>query len=224
MRRVINAADILGDIAAPKKRNFVANAVIDEMIAVVDFIDLAEGEYNLVLDEGANGWWQCRCPLPGHRDTSPSFGIHAESKVFSCFGCSKKGGLLHFIRLIEGLSFPEALARLSAFSGIGMDAEHNDVFRSVRNIQLLTDEYLNRHAETGLPGGMSEVQFALSLAERLRIFETKMCSAPEELAWIDDVYKEADGLMLSEDHKSLSRLWRELGTQMKRRSAIRNAN
>ena len=220
MRRIFSPSDILGDITTPKKRGSISSAMIDEMVAVVDFIDLAEGEYNLILSEGSNGWWQCSCPFPGHRDSSPSFGIQAESKTFNCFGCSRSGGILEFIKIMEGLSFPESVARLSAVSGIGMDSEQSDVFRSVRNIQIMTDEYLNRHAKTGLPGGMSDVQFALTLAERLRAFENKVgakVNGDENLIWVDGVYKEVDALLQAEDHKALSCLWRGLGVQMKER-------
>jgi hypothetical protein len=36
-----------------------------------------------------------RCPLPGHRDASPSF--RATAGVFICFGCGRKGGLIDLL-------------------------------------------------------------------------------------------------------------------------------
>lgn len=40
----------------------------------------------------ADGWITFSCPLPSHRDSSPSFGYHLEKNIFNCFGCNQKGG------------------------------------------------------------------------------------------------------------------------------------
>lgn len=37
-------------------------------------------------------WITLSCPLPNHRDSSPSFGYHLKKNIFNCFGCSQKGG------------------------------------------------------------------------------------------------------------------------------------
>lgn len=50
----------------------------------------------------------CCCPLPGHRDTNPSFSINSETGLFICFGCGKKGNYFHFISLMEEITYDEA--------------------------------------------------------------------------------------------------------------------
>jgi hypothetical protein len=206
--------DILGDVAAPKSG--VSSQVIAEMLAAVDIVEVMERDYDLILEEGSNGWHTASCPMPGHRDTSPSFGVNREKGTFNCFGCSAHGNLLDFMRKMEGLSFGEALQRLSLLSGIGTDDEDGEVFRALRAIKEIAREFMSRESETHLPGGISAVQFSLSLAERLRAFEKK--TGAGDLEWVDSVYREADRLLIAGEEKELTRLWKALGQEMKSRA------
>src|SRR5437867_3213451 len=52
-----------------------------------------------------------RCPF--HNDGGrPNLNVYAATESFYCFRCGMGGDVITFIRQIEGLSFPEALARL----------------------------------------------------------------------------------------------------------------
>ncbi len=51
-----------------------------------------------------------RCPF--HEDDRPSFAVYPETKSFYCFGCSKYGDVITFVRELDHLSFPEALDAL----------------------------------------------------------------------------------------------------------------
>ncbi len=51
-----------------------------------------------------------RCPF--HEDDRPSLAVYPETQSFYCFGCSKHGDVITFIRELDHLSFPEALDRL----------------------------------------------------------------------------------------------------------------
>lgn len=44
--------------------------------------------------------------------------INPEKQLFNCFGCKAKGDVLSFLRLREGLAFPQALARLREVAGL----------------------------------------------------------------------------------------------------------
>jgi DNA primase len=52
-----------------------------------------------------------RCPF--HDDGHPSFVVYPETASFHCFGCRISGDVIDFIRRADGLSFREALERLS---------------------------------------------------------------------------------------------------------------
>lgn len=52
------------------------------------------------------------CPLPGHSDIRASFSVHAESGLWKCWGCNRTGDIITLVRLVEGVSFTDALALL----------------------------------------------------------------------------------------------------------------
>ena len=55
------------------------------------------------------------CPF--HDETEGSFTVYADSERFYCFGCGEGGDVLDFIQRMEGLSLPEAIARLDGSPG-----------------------------------------------------------------------------------------------------------
>lgn len=62
-------------------------------------------------------YWAC-CPLPGHKDATPSFAIKlkAGEEVFFCQGCSKGGDVIRYIEITEGMSAKDAIAKLKSLS------------------------------------------------------------------------------------------------------------
>jgi len=52
-----------------------------------------------------------RCPF--HQDEHPSLVVYPETASFFCFGCQAGGDVIDFVRRADGLSFREALERLS---------------------------------------------------------------------------------------------------------------
>ena len=56
------------------------------------------------------------CPF--HDENEGSFTVYADSERFYCFGCGLGGDVLDFIQRAEGLSLPEAIARLDGSPGL----------------------------------------------------------------------------------------------------------
>ena len=56
------------------------------------------------------------CPF--HDEVEGSFTVYADSERFYCFGCGLGGDVLDFIQRAEGLSLPEAIARLDGSPGL----------------------------------------------------------------------------------------------------------
>ena len=50
------------------------------------------------------------CPF--HAEVEGSFTVYGDSERFYCFGCGEGGDVLDFVRRVENLSLPEAIARL----------------------------------------------------------------------------------------------------------------
>lgn len=64
------------------------------------------------------------CPF--HGEKTPSFAVYPDSQSFYCFGCGKGGDVVTFVRLIENLSYPDAVRTLADRSGIRMPDEKKD--------------------------------------------------------------------------------------------------
>ena len=56
------------------------------------------------------------CPF--HEEAEGSFTVYGDSERFYCFGCGLGGDVLDFIRRVENLSLPEAIARLDGSPGL----------------------------------------------------------------------------------------------------------
>ncbi len=56
------------------------------------------------------------CPF--HDEAEGSFTVYSDSERFYCFGCGLGGDVLDFIQQAEGLSLPEAIARLDGSPGL----------------------------------------------------------------------------------------------------------
>ena len=57
------------------------------------------------------------CPF--HDEAEGSFTVYEDSQRFWCFGCGSGGDVLDFLQQAEGLSLPEAIARLDGSPGLG---------------------------------------------------------------------------------------------------------
>ena len=62
------------------------------------------------------------CPF--HDEAEGSFTVYSDSERFYCFGCGEGGDVLDFIQKSEGLSLPEAIARLDGSPGLAPRAAH----------------------------------------------------------------------------------------------------
>ncbi len=56
------------------------------------------------------------CPF--HDEAEGSFTVYSDSERFYCFGCGEGGDVLDFVQKSEGLSLPEAIARLDGSPGL----------------------------------------------------------------------------------------------------------
>lgn len=213
------------------KRSSISNAWVNEMLESVSITDVIENEYDVLLDESANGWQKAPCPLPGHMDSTPSFGANAEKGIFNCFGCGKKGGILQLIQAMEGLNYRESVFRLSEITGIGEGGDESQITRAVRDIGDAIDDYLGySQEESDLPGGLTPVRFMCAMAVRLREYDAKIGGDAKERDWINDIYRKLDYYFESDDEKSMARLWKHITketqlrySQFKKSQEINNA-
>ena len=56
------------------------------------------------------------CPF--HSEKTPSFTVNDDKAFYHCFGCGAHGDVIRFVTETEGLTFPEAVAKLAGIAGL----------------------------------------------------------------------------------------------------------
>ena len=82
------------------------------------------------------------CPF--HAEKTASFYVSPERRSFKCFGCNEGGDVIHFVRMIEGLEFMEALRNLAAEAGVAWPSELQRGSAGDRSLREEAHEALQR--------------------------------------------------------------------------------
>ena len=78
----------------------------------------------VTLRPAGGGSFKGLCPF--HDEKSPSFHVTPARQFWHCFGCSEGGDVFTFLMKIDGLSFVEAVERLSEKFGVQLRREEGD--------------------------------------------------------------------------------------------------
>lgn len=101
------------------------------------------------------------CPF--HNENTPSFSVNEEGGFFHCFGCGVGGNIFTFLTRIEGISFPEAVRRLAARTGVKLPQAEQDPEAQERSrlqrLNALAAAYFQR-CLWGNPGGLARQYLA----------------------------------------------------------------
>lgn len=84
----------------------------------VDFASIVSRHTKLI--RSGNGF-KALCPLPGHKERSPSFSINTRDNLYYCYGCQRGGDVFTFLELVEGVSFSDAVEDLASQLGIEIE-------------------------------------------------------------------------------------------------------
>ena len=96
---------------------------IDELLARNPIEDVVGQVVNLKRS-GSNMFGLC----PFHGEKTASFSVAPEKGIYYCFGCHKGGGAINFVMELEGLSYPDAVRKLAARSG--MEVPEDEQYQS----------------------------------------------------------------------------------------------
>jgi DNA primase len=72
---------------------------------------------------GAGDFWAC-CPF--HQEKSSSFHVLDQKGIYKCFGCGEKGDAFTLAMKLEGLSFPEAVAKMADLASMALPTDENE--------------------------------------------------------------------------------------------------
>lgn len=193
-------------------KSFISN------INKVNIIEFMESEYDsgFIYSKSSN-WANTNCPMPKHDDSSPSFGVSIDDNLYNCFGCGAKGDIIQLVQSVEGLTFIEAIQRISDYAGIEVELTNLDVKYLINEIQdsLNTQRLFNEDAI--YPGRLTEANFLIAFSERTKKYIRNNNFSIDDINWIDGIYKQIDQFSLNHDMKSIGNVWKNFSKMIKER-------
>ncbi len=91
----------------------ITDAVMAELRSAADIVQVI-GEHTRLKKAGRS--WKGLCPF--HNERTPSFTVDREKGLYHCFGCGAGGDVVHFVRQMDRLEFPEAVESLASRFGV----------------------------------------------------------------------------------------------------------
>ena len=88
---------------------------------VRDSADITRVVSDYVALKGAGNALKGLCPF--HSEKTPSFTVNREKQLFYCHGCKVGGDVFEFVKMVERVTFPEAVRIVAEKSGIPIPAE-----------------------------------------------------------------------------------------------------
>jgi len=144
----------------------------------------------------------CECPLPDHYETKPSFRINNLDGVwvYHCFGCQKKGTIIHFCIDFFGLrNQNEAIKYLCRYY-------------NVKNVDDLVLQGLKNVSKKVNVERQMENEHIL-VSNQCRMLLKKDFS--KHKAWVADTYKRLDHALEEEDYELVEKIGYEAFRRMK---------
>src|SRR5712691_12583171 len=89
--------------------------VLADIRSAADIVEVI-GEHTKLKKAGRS--WKGLCPF--HNERTPSFTVDQEKGLYHCFGCGAGGDVIHFVRQIDRLDFPEAIEALASRFGVAI--------------------------------------------------------------------------------------------------------
>lgn len=93
----------------------INDGVLAELRAASDIVEVI-GEHTRLKKGGRS--WKGLCPF--HNERTPSFTVDRDKGLYHCFGCGAGGDVIHFVRQIDRLDFPEAVEALASRFGVAI--------------------------------------------------------------------------------------------------------
>ena len=93
----------------------INDSVLAELRSAADIVEVV-GEHTRLKKAGRS--WKGLCPF--HNERTPSFTVDREKGLFHCFGCGVGGDVIHFVRQMDRLDFPEAVEALASRFGVAI--------------------------------------------------------------------------------------------------------
>jgi len=122
--------------SAPGGKRAMSWPAVDELKQQIPLLEYLQAQDWTPARRIAGGRVMGLCPL--HADHRSSFLVDPNKNLFYCYGCGRGGDVIRFAELYHGARFPQAMALLRRWSGVGFLLEDVAKFYQVQ---------LHRHTE-----------------------------------------------------------------------------
>ncbi|MEC9205778.1 MAG: DNA primase [Pseudomonadota bacterium] len=115
----------------------IDRAFLDDLLSRIDIIEIINDKVKL-KQYGSN--YKGLCPF--HAENTPSFNVSKSKQFYHCFGCGASGDAIKFLKEYEGLTFMEAVEKLSTIANIkipetsGSKYQNYDQFFQINSFAL----------------------------------------------------------------------------------------
>jgi DNA primase catalytic core len=110
----------------------INDTVLAELRSAADIVAVIDDHTTL---KKAGRSWKGLCPF--HNERTPSFTVDRDKGLYHCFGCGAGGDVIHFVREIDRLDFPEAVEALAGRFGIAIPRRERRGPREDRRDRIL---------------------------------------------------------------------------------------
>ncbi len=126
----------------------INDRVLAELRSAADIVEVI-GDHTRLKKAGRS--WKGLCPF--HQERTPSFTVDRDKGLYHCFGCGAGGDVIHFVRQIDRLEFPEAVEALASRFGVTIprrerrgprDDRRDRIFEAVAAAERFYRERLSR--------------------------------------------------------------------------------
>ena len=94
----------------------ITDSVLAELRSAADIVEVI-GEHTQAASKAGRSW-KGLCPF--HSERTPSFTVDRDKGLYHCFGCGAGGDVIHFVRQMDRLEFPEAVEALAGRFGVAI--------------------------------------------------------------------------------------------------------
>jgi len=110
----------------------ITDSVLAQLRSAADIVEVI-GDHTRLKKAGRS--WKGLCPF--HNERTPSFTVDRDKGLYHCFGCGVGGDVIHFVRQIDRLEFPEAVEALAGRFGVAIPRRERRGPREDRRERLL---------------------------------------------------------------------------------------
>jgi hypothetical protein len=90
--------------------------IVQAVKAAADIVDVFERRGTALRKTGKT--WKGLCPF--HDDHTPSLTVYPQTQTFYCFGCHLGGDAIEVVKLLDNVSFSDAVRRLGQDYGVAV--------------------------------------------------------------------------------------------------------